>query len=189
MVITPAHPHSPGRSPQPPQSGWGASGEGWAESPSRRDAKRPSGDPSQPASSTGCGATSSPPSEIERGTLCHESAASPQIVRNSAESDHYLPVASDKESAGQPSYSTKSMNSPTPANCARRTGRLVRRPTPDLHTTHWTEGRTGHDSPPLIRRSSDPHSWSPVWGRGVHGLGDGVVPRTRTGRPRSAGPP
>src|SRR5688572_6677298 len=60
--------------------------------------------------------------------LCHESAASPQIVRKSAESGHDLPVASNGESTAQQPYSTKSRISTTPANRSRRTGRLVRRP-------------------------------------------------------------
>ena len=136
LKVSDAHPHSLVALHNRPRSGWGGAGEGWAGGPSRRDAKRPSGNPSQPASSTGCGAASSPPSRSGgRGANHprHESTASPQIVRNSANLSRYLPVASNGELAGQQPCSSSSMNAPTPANCARRTGRLVRRPSPELH--------------------------------------------------------
>ncbi len=133
VVITPVHPRSPGRSPQPAPIRLRrvvVKGGPEAHPAGTRSALRATGRSRHPDPTV---ERHRRPEMIRVGPpkVRPASAPSPQTVRNSAESGHYLPVAINDESAGQPPYSSASTITPTPANGSRRTGRLVRRPQPE----------------------------------------------------------
>lgn len=79
LVGIPVTPHTLGRSHHRRRSGCSGPGEGWAVGPSRRDAQRPSGDPRQPAPSTGRGAVAWPSGRL--GWARGSRHLSPHMVR------------------------------------------------------------------------------------------------------------